>query len=540
MHLQKTTKRVIGFTLALLLSLTIIISSPAMQIHASGGASAGALLGTGASDEINIVKILDMALNKAGISMSPTKIRDFLTFWWSSVKSDIQTLINDADTTITTASDLLTYMASAASDPTKADGLEMVDLTLKFARFCITMEFKTLSDFKNLLMQEGVFRQFLLSYVTDQDGNITSSVDNNKLAKYQLKSGFISMVRQAADIYIEEYEGYWMYPSYTYADLSVSIFDTKAEYECVIASLKTMPSDGVFFLARDKNNNYYMDATGQNFVGEAHYNNGELYYLSISKYDNNWNRVSYYYIQDSRSESSIVDLTKFSSSAYKYNNYTVWPSLELDSRVLNWTNFFTSDGRAIKVWKSLDAFKESSVGKSDIYYSKDYGTFEESKDSGLTFTGSYYNGSYSHDVIQTTIDNSQVTVDNSVVNNIVNNYITNNYGDGSGSGGAVSGDGSGNDNSGGWWDIGSGISSFIEGVASLLDFVLKILGDLVGLLANFLTSVLDVLRGLAALGQGFGDFLAESFKFLPEECINIIIASIGGMCIAGVVKAFIK
>lgn len=526
--------------LALILMAVLIVPgvlSPVLPVCA-GGAAAGGLLGSGAADEINIVRILDMALNKAGMSMSPSKIREFLNYWWESVQSDIQTLLSDAGTTITTASDLVNYIASAAADPSKADGLEMAQLTIKFARFCVNMDFKTLSDFKSLLMQEDSFRRFLLSFVIDQDGNVAGSVDNNKLAKYQLKSGFISMVRQAADIYIEEYEGYWMYPSYTYADLSVSMFDTKAEYECVIASLKTMLSDGVFFLARDKNNNYYMDATGQNFVGEAHYNNGELYYLSISKYDNNWNRVSYYYIQDSRSESSIVDLTKFSSSAYKYNSYTVWPSLELDSLVFNWTNFFTSDGRAIKVWKSLDAFKESSVGKSDIYYSKDYGTFEESKDSGLTFTGSYYNGSYSHDTIQNTIDNSQTIVDNNVVNNIVNNYITNNYGDGSGSGGAASGDGSGNDNSGGWWNIGDGITSFVKGVAALLDFLLKLLGDLIGVISDFLVGLLAVLEKLGAVGSSFGDFLKVFFGFLPEEIIDMIVVSIGFIVVAGVIKMF--
>lgn len=509
------------------------ILSPVISVSAASSD----LYGTGSADEINIIKILDMALNKAGMSMSPPKIRDFLNFWWQSVQSDIQTLLNDAGTTITTASDFVDYIASAASDPAKVDGLEMVNLTLKFARFCTTMEFKTLSDYKALLTQEGTFRRFLLSYVTDESGGVTGSVSNNKLAKYQLKSGFISMVRQAADCYIKEYEGYWMFPSFTYADLSPSQFPTKAEYDCVTASLKTIPSDGVFLLSRNGTYDYYMNATGDNFVGRGTYSPGGSSNLSVEKYDSNWTLVNYFHVFISRSEPSIVDLSKFSSNSSTYNKMTVYPTLsQFTSNIQSWGFFFTSDGRAIKVWKSLDAFKASSVGKSDIYYSKDYGMFEESKDTGLTFTGAYYNGSYSHDTIQNTIDNSETTIDNSTINNIVNNYITNNYGDGSGSGGAASGDGSGS--SGGWWDIGSGISAFIEGIASLLDFLLKLLGDLIDVISEFLVGLLAVLERLGAVGSSFGDFLKVFFGFLPEEIIDMIVVSIGFIVVAGVIKMF--
>lgn len=155
----------------------------------------------------------------------------------------------------------------------------------------------------------------------------------------------------------------------------------------------------------------------------------------------------------------------------------------------------------------------------------------------MEFTGSYYSNTstnYSHQNIQNTIDNSS-EVNESTVNNIVNNYITNVTNNYSG------GDGSGDDEKpDDWWHIGDGIDAFIKGVASLLDFILKLLGDLVDLLGKFLTSVLDVLSGLTALGQGFGDFLGAAFTFLPEECVSLIISSIAAMCVVGVVKAFIK
>lgn len=507
------------------------ILSPVISVSAASSD----LYGTGSADEINIIKILDMALNKAGMSMSPPKIRDFLNFWWQSVQSDIQTLLNDAGTTITTASDFVDYIASAASDPTKVDGLEMVDLTLKFARFCTTMEFKTLSDYKTLLTQEGTFRQFLLSYVADENGDVTGSVSNNKLAKYQLKSGFISMVRQAADCYIKEYEGYYLLPTFSYKDLSSSFFKTKENYDTTIDFLKNKLGNSVAVVRFSSSTaDMVISLDGLTAVNTS-YSRIEDGYFEVFFYDDNWTSAypKYWNFSDTATY-PLIDYPDNGGIHITYTKrYILYSSLGLTTQ---YYPVFTSDGRAIKIWKSLDAFKASSVGKSDIYYSKDYGTFEESKDTGLTFTGAYYNGSYSHDTIQNTIDNSETTIDNSTINNIVNNYITNNYGDGSGSGGAASGDGSGS--SGGWWDIGSGISAFIEGIASLLDFLLKLLGDLIDVISEFLVGLLAVLERLGAVGSSFGDFLKVFFGFLPEEIIDMIVVSIGFIVVAGVIKMF--
>lgn len=237
-----------------------------------------------------------------------------------------------------------------------------------------------------------------------------------------------------------------------------------------------------------------------------------------------------------------VDLKNYTSNnIYSKTGDKVWPAgtpLSLLQSTI-YLSVFTSDGRAIKVYKSLSALKSANIGKSDIYYSKDYGTFDESKDQGLTFTGSYYSGDYSHDTIQNTIDNSQTSVDNSVVNNIVNNYITNNYGDGSGSsGGSSSGDGSGSGND--WWNIGDGITAFVKGIAALLDFLLKLLGDLISVLSDFLISLLAVLEKLAVVGSSFGDFVGAFFGFLPEECILMIMSGIGLMVVVGIIKMFKK
>lgn len=536
-------KRLLALVLAVLLILPGgVLLSPALP----AAASSSGLYGTGSADEINIIRLLDMALNKGGMSMSPSTIQAFLDFWWSSVQSDLQVLLRDADTSITTASALVDHIAAAASDPANADGLEMAQLVVKFARFCVTMEFKTLDDFKQLLTQQGTFRRFLLSYVTDDQGNIAGTVDN-KLAKYKLKSGFISMVRQAADVYVNDHEGYWLVPTLTYKDLSVSLFARKDVYDCYYNALKTIGDDGVFLYWVGRSGDI-IDVSNLQFYGAFNDNNwssGSRYrYYSILFIDNNWKDVNPPVINMSGLPS--VDLKNYTSNnIYSKTGDKVWPAgtpLSLLQSTI-YLSVFTSDGRAIKVYKSLNALKSANIGKSDIYYSKDYGTFDESKDQGLTFTGSYYSGDYSHDTIQNTIDNSQTSVDNSVVNNIVNNYITNNYGDGSGSsGGSSSGDGSGSGSGSGndWWNIGDGITAFVKGIAALLDFLLKLLGDLITVLSDFLISLLAVLEKLAVVGSSFGDFVKAFFGFLPEECILMIMSGIGLMVVVGIIKMFKK
>ncbi len=331
MHIRNMCQCIAVFALAALLVLSASVTFPALQAQASDAAQAGVLLGTGASDEINIVKILDMALNKAGISMSPSKIREFLQYWWSSVSSDMQTLMNDADTTITTVSDFVDYVASLASDPTKADGLEMVQLTLKFARFCAVQDVKTLADYKKLITQEGTFREFLLSYVTDQDSNITGSISNNKLVKYQLKPGFISMVRQAADAYINEYEGYYLVKTHKPSDLTTEYFSVKTQYDELRRIINTIDDDMVIALGVHSSNtrDYYLyDLSDSNFV----FVGKNQRYIQFNLYKNDWSISTppRHVVSFSRGvllSGGGISLSEMEQSDVYLNQFTVKPNL---------------------------------------------------------------------------------------------------------------------------------------------------------------------------------------------------------------------
>ncbi len=164
---------------AYILSLVIVFSgifSATLSVEAKSGRD---LFGTDSADDIDIIKLLDMALNKGGMSMSPATIRAFLEYWWNSVVSDLNTCISNVDSVITTTQAFADYVISALEDTEHYDKLG--DMMKRYVQYCLTMEYKSLSDFKQLLLQEGTFRKFLLSYVTDENGNIAGTV-NNKLA----------------------------------------------------------------------------------------------------------------------------------------------------------------------------------------------------------------------------------------------------------------------------------------------------------------------------------------------------------------------
>ncbi len=522
--------RIIALAFAVSLVLPGVLLSPPLPAHAQ---TISDLYGTGSADELNIVKLIDMALNRGGMSMSPATIRSFLDFWWSSVQSDLQQCISNIGTAYDTSQAFINALVAGLANTDHYDKLG--GIITKYVQYCYSLGEKSVSDFVQLITQAGTFRRFLLSYVTDGDGNIVNTVDN-KIKKYNLKGGLVNMVRQAADFYIEEHEGYYLVHTFTYKNFPASVFDNKAKYDFICNTFKTAKSDGVYFLQNFSGLKIYQ-ATGYSFVGTLENNK-----IEFSSYASDWTSARLYSAAFT-DFSAGIDLSKYNPSSDSdkisipaYQNYII-TYFGKNGSMEPYLYPVTADGRTIKVWKTLDGFKNHTVGRSDIYYTNSYSKFDSSVDNSIEFTGSYYNSTtnnYSHDNIQNTIDNSQETINESTVNNIVNNYITNvtnNYGGGSGSG---------DDDSGGDWNLGEGIEAFVKSIMELLDFVLKLLGDLVGLLGRFLTDVLEVFKSLGVVGSEFGGFLKEVFSFLPEECISLIISSIGSMCIVGVIKAIKK
>ena len=104
------------------------------------------------------------------------------------------------------------------------------------------------------------------------------------------------------------------------------------------------------------------------------------------------------------------------------------------------------------------------------------------------------------------------------------------------SGGAGGGGGgeSGGESGGG---IFGGLSDFIDSLGKLVDFVLKLLGGVVGLIADLGNGILDILGSLTQFTDGFGLFLKEAFAFLPEEAVDIITLGISTVVVLAVIRA---
>ncbi len=265
------------------------------------------------------------------------------------------------------------------------------------------------------------------------------------------------MVRKAADVYIDENEGYYVIRTYTWKDLTPAMFETKEIYDKYITALKKADKTSITLVCFNSTPAYrgFYCFDGFSFVGG--FSSGRKDLFNLYSYDNSsvW-----------RPSGSIVNLCVNLPSTYLEYRY----------------NFFTNDGRSLRIWKSLDSMKNHIVGKDNLYFSSGYGSFNESDDNSVTFTGAYYsNSSYSHTIIQNNIDNSQ-EINETVINNIVNNYITNNYygTDSDSNDGGIGGDGSGN-----WLiDLIKGIPELLK---ALVDGLAGISDSIVGLFKKLFT-----------------------------------------------------
>lgn len=509
--MKKTLSKLVAYALSLVIIFSGVITV-SMPVSAMSGRD---LYGSDSADNIDIIKLLDMALNKGGMSMSPATIRAFLEFWWQSVMSDLNTCIGNASDSITTTQAFADYLYAALNDAEHYDNLG--EMMKRYVQYCLTMDYKSLSDFKQLLLQEGTFRKFLLSYVTDENGNIAGTV-NNKLAKYKLKSGLIGMVRKAADTYIEENEGYYLAPTYTYLDLTPSLFNTKNNYDLTISVLKKMNDSSLIGVNFNNDVNFLLSFDHFSLVSSNFRPVNSMFQLYF--YDKNWEiqkrcHIFYTSSPDILSEFPDTSSRPYYNFNYGYlNSYPFLPSSNLQYRMC----LFTNDGRTIKIWKSLSALKNYTVGKSDIYYTNGYGDFDESEDNTITFTGAYYsNSSYSHTTIQNNIDNSQ-EINETVINNIVNNYITNNY---YGTDSNGNGDGTGGDGSGNWF------TDLILGIPRLLAALIEGITDLISAGGELLEKLVSLFTRLFVPSEGFADPLIikvnEKFTFRDDSEKNLML-----------------
>lgn len=98
--------------------------------------------------------------------------------------------------------------------------------------------------------------------------------------------------------------------------------------------------------------------------------------------------------------------------------------------------------------------------------------------------------------------------------------------------GGDSGD-TGDDSSGG------GVSAILEGIGKFFDTLLTLVGKIIGMLSDFVNSVLTLFESFTVFTDGFSGFLTGAFGFIPQEAINVIVTGITLLVILAIIK-FLK
>lgn len=99
--------------------------------------------------------------------------------------------------------------------------------------------------------------------------------------------------------------------------------------------------------------------------------------------------------------------------------------------------------------------------------------------------------------------------------------------------GGDTGDDTGGDSSGG------GVSAILEGIGKFFDTLLTLVGKIIGMLSDFVNSVLTLFESFTVFTDGFSGFLTGAFGFIPQEAINVIVTGITLLVILAIIK-FLK
>lgn len=105
-------------------------------------------------------------------------------------------------------------------------------------------------------------------------------------------------------------------------------------------------------------------------------------------------------------------------------------------------------------------------------------------------------------------------------------------GSGGGSDSGDTGDTGNNGDSGG----GTGIGDIIDGIVKFLDTILSLIGKLIGIVSDFVSSALSLFETLTVFTDGFSQFLSGAFGFLPPEAITVIVSGITTIVILAIIK----
>ena len=379
----------------------------------------------------------------------------------------------------------------------------------------------------------------------DDDGNVTYSDDVSDLFHDYICN------------YLETESGYWVVETISAAEFVDNYYyGTQANFKDEF--IKTVDNLGGLISCQLSNN--YDASTGlqtgteylffrsfdsSDFVlssGTSFNKNSDLGFIlngvvckfhSLTEDTSHYDQDFYNYGSFSALTSSALDCKKTYQNYHpffsEYLNNSTNPTLKIISAIVS------SDGRLIKIWRSVADFTNYNRNQQPYYYTQNWVNYDASQDNSITMTSaeySYYNDNSTtiYQTIQNNIDNSGSDLTEEDIQKIVDDAIkeikdsiSNDSGDGS-----VSDNDSGNG--------GIGVSDLIEGIGKIFDTILSLIGKLMGVVADFTQSILDLFSGFTTFTDGFSDFLAGAFGFIPPEIWDIVKVGMSLMVLLAVIK----
>lgn len=378
---------------------------------------------------------------------------------------------------------------------------------------------------------------------------------NEEETELYMSSDMVNSLHETAVTYIEEETGYFVIPTidaYTYYKQRSNLFNNKTMYDAFLNVLDNLGDNEIlciydeFLYTTSTYIHYTVWTEDCDFLLQYNPYTISGYGISLKGYDDNWEIADIYKTFTLDSQGIISENETMRSSfpfTYGMENHGVSRGIEEPPNIYHMFDYngntfqtrfmLTKGSRYIRAYKTLDDLKTYSLGTRPYYITDAFKNYDSTVDNSTTIT--------------------QTEIDNSVTYGDVYNYITNNYENPDGltedelrailaeylssinnSGGSGSGSGSGD--SGG---SGGGLGGFLDGLGSIGNAILAILGKLMEILGSAIELVTGAITDLITIiPNSIGELLGALFPVFPEEWIKAITLSLVLGVIVGIMRMF--
>lgn len=479
-------------------------------------------------------KIVDVALTKTGIVANKSVL--------NAVEDKLANVVRDT---------LKLYDAWLDENPSKEVGVET------FNEF---VDGGGLSTFAYKAIEPHLNRKFIVTLMLeyrdsldDAPVDITEVItgETSILGKIlNLPSALVNFIRSLFNEYATENSDFYYIDTYTASDVNPLWFESPQAYQNFCYQINNV-SELVYIRAKDSINVVPRtdDTSGvicewylHKFDNEVLFvdNSYSKYRWRIDLYNENWEKGYDVYMtekepltQSEIGQFTFDDCTRLVSGWMTMSDYM---DIYVSGATIGHLGIWTNDGRPIKVYKNETAMKNATLGKCDYYVTNNSNKYETT-DNSVNVSGDYLvsdSYTYSHDIVQTEIDNSE-TITNETVNNIVNNNTTtiiNNYAS------SVSPDGGSSDEGGG--GILDGLGGLVSGITDFVGFLLGLVGDALSLITSLFTTLFDAVKAIGSVFTGFTGLLGDIFGFIPSELVNFLVLAVEAAVAVAIWKQFKK